>query len=63
MSEEKKVRLYMHGIKYLEDGSEAEYVDVDESQQFALFALGWRVPEALNVPGGETLSVRSILRG
>lgn len=35
----------MHGIKYLEDGSEAEYVDVDESQQFALFSLGWRMVE------------------
>jgi len=45
VSEEKKVRLYMHGVKYQEDGSEAEYVEVDESQQFALFSMGWRVPE------------------
>lgn len=45
MSEEKKVRLYMHGVRYQEDGSEAEYVEVDESQQFALFSMGWRVPE------------------
>lgn len=50
MDSETKVRLYMHGVKYQEDGSEAEYVEVDESQKFALFSMGWRVPEELTAP-------------
>ncbi len=45
MDSENKIRLYMHGIKYKEDGTEAEYVEVEESQQYALYSLGWRVPK------------------
>ncbi|WAK45168.1 hypothetical protein vBKpPHS106_60 [Klebsiella phage VB_KpP_HS106] len=40
-----KIKLYMQGVATNEDGSEAEYVEVDEDQQYALYALGWKASE------------------
>lgn len=45
MNLEIKIRLYMNGVKYNEYGVEEEYVEVEETQRFALYAMGWRMDE------------------
>nr|DAY73801.1 MAG TPA: hypothetical protein [Caudoviricetes sp.] len=41
----KTVKLYMDGKSKNADGSEAEYVEVEEDQKYALYALGWKTSE------------------
>ncbi|MDV0623919.1 hypothetical protein RZO95_18375 [Klebsiella variicola subsp. variicola] len=48
--EEKKIKLYMLGIQHNDDGTEAEYVEVPESEQYALFAMGWRATKNTLLP-------------
>ncbi|HEN4881648.1 hypothetical protein [Klebsiella pneumoniae] len=48
--EEKKIKLYMRGAQYNHDGTEAEYVEVPESEQFALYAMGWKASEESILP-------------
>ncbi|WP_332095921.1 hypothetical protein [Klebsiella pneumoniae] len=48
--EEKKIKLYMGGIQHNDDDTEAEYVEVPESEQFALYAMGWRASEETILP-------------
>ncbi|TDQ23556.1 hypothetical protein EDF75_2940 [Raoultella sp. BIGb0149] len=40
---EKVVRLYLKGVSVNENGTEAEHIDVFESQQYTLYAMGWRL--------------------
>lgn len=44
------VKLYMYGVKTKEDGSEAEYVEVEDDQKYALYSLGWKESEDSILP-------------
>lgn len=45
-----KVKLYFKGISKNPDGTEAEFVEIDEDQEFALFALGWKRSPETSLP-------------
>lgn len=45
-----KIKLYMNGKSTNEDGKEAEFVEVEESDQFALYAMGWKASEDTVLP-------------
>lgn len=44
------VKLYMGGIDKNDDGSEAEYVEVDDSEKYALYFMGWKESENSTLP-------------
>lgn len=47
------LKLYMNGVMQKEDGSEADFVEVEEDQKYALYAMGWRESESAVLPSDE----------